>query len=83
MPLHTVELEQAPAYWAQIAARANAGEPCLLTRCGVPYAAVVSPALLAKASPSRFLNLRGTGRGLWGTDATKFVASSRGAGADV
>jgi antitoxin (DNA-binding transcriptional repressor) of toxin-antitoxin stability system len=83
MPLHTIGLEQGRSNLPRLASRANAGEPSLLTRHGKPYAAIVSPELLAKARPrSRFLSLRGTGKGLWGKESAKFVAAVRDEWAD-
>ncbi|WP_225785438.1 type II toxin-antitoxin system Phd/YefM family antitoxin [Xenophilus sp. Marseille-Q4582] len=79
MSLRTVGLEQGRSNLPELASRARAGEPSLLTRHGKPYAAIVSPELLAKATrrPSGFLSLRGTGRGLWGPAPARHVADLR------
>ncbi|MES2530970.1 MAG: Prevent-host-death protein [Pseudomonadota bacterium] len=67
MILHTIGLEQGRKTLPELASRAQAGEPSLLTRHGKPYAAIVSPELLVQAQPrARFLALRGSGKGLWG-----------------
>lgn len=79
MSLRTFGLEQGRSKLPELASRANAGEPSLLTRHGKPYAAIVSPTLLAKATqrPSNFLSLRGTGKGLWGPSPARHIAELR------
>ncbi|GHC68298.1 hypothetical protein GCM10007320_00530 [Pseudorhodoferax aquiterrae] len=78
MTLHTVGLEQGRSTLPDLASRAHAGEPSLLTRHGKPYAAIVPPGMLAQARPrARFLALRGTGRGLWGASPAEAVAKLR------
>lgn len=78
MPLHTIGLEQGRNTLPELASRAHAGEPSLLTRHGKPYAAIVSPEMLTKArTRSRFLALRGSGKGLWGTSPSKVIANMR------
>jgi antitoxin (DNA-binding transcriptional repressor) of toxin-antitoxin stability system len=62
----------------ELASRAHAGEPSLLTRHGKPYAAIVPPDVLNKAKRrARFLVLRGTGKGLWGPTPASEVAAIR------
>jgi antitoxin (DNA-binding transcriptional repressor) of toxin-antitoxin stability system len=78
MTLHTVGLEEGRSTLPALAARANAGEPSLLTRHGKPYAAIVSPDLVLKSrARGAFLALRGTGKGLWGSDAARTIAALR------
>lgn len=78
MTLHTVGLEQGRNTLPQLASRAHAGEPSLLTRHGKPYAAIVSADMLIKAQPrARFLALRGSGKGLWGPLPAATVADLR------
>ena len=81
MAVNTVGLEQGRSRLPELAARANAGEPCLLTRHGRPFAAIVSPDMLQKAQRKRrgvsFLSLRGSGKGLWGPSATEFISQIR------
>jgi len=78
MPLHTIGLEQGRNTLPELASRAHAGQPSLLTRHGKPYAAIVSPDMLAKARPrSRFMALRGSGKGLWGASPSKGIADMR------
>ena len=78
MTLRTIGLERGRSTLPELASRAHAGEPSLLTRHGKPYAAIVSPDMLAKARPrSRFLALRGSGKGLWSTSASKESADLR------
>ena len=78
MTLHTVGLEQGRNTLPELASRAHAGEPSLLTRHGKPYAAIVSADMLAQARPrTRFLALRGSGKGLWGALPAATVADLR------
>ena len=78
MPLRTIGLEQGRSTLPELASRAHAGEPSLLTRHGKPYAAIVSADVLIKALPRRrFLGLRGSGAGLWGASAAATVAELR------
>ncbi len=79
MALHTVGLQQGRNTLPELASRAHAGEASLLTRHGKPYAAIVPPDMVAKLRPrSRFLALRGSGKGLWGKDPAATVAAMRG-----
>lgn len=78
MALHTVGLEQGRNTLPELASRAHAGEPSLLTRHGKPYAAIVPAEMLAKAQPrTRWLALRGSGKGLWGPRPASTVAALR------
>ena len=80
MSMNTIGLEQGRSRLPELAARANAGEPSLLTRHGKPFAAIVSPDMLEKARQRRrvsLLALRGSGKGLWGPSATEFIAQIR------
>jgi antitoxin (DNA-binding transcriptional repressor) of toxin-antitoxin stability system len=77
MTLHTVGLEQGRNTLPQLAARAHAGEPSLLTRHGKPYAAIVPPDMAALRSRVSFLALRGTGKGLWGPSPAQGIAELR------
>ena len=78
MPLHTVGIEKGRSTLPQLASRAHAGEPSLLTKHGKPYAAIVSPAMLQKARPRfNFLTLRGSGKGLWGASPAQAISELR------
>ena len=79
MSRHTVGHEQGRSNMPELASQAHAVKPSLLTKHGKPYAAIVSPELLAKATrrPSGFLSLRGTGKGLWGPSPARDVANLR------
>lgn len=78
MTVRTVGLEQGRSTLPELASRAHAGEPSLLTRHGKPFAAIVSPDLLARSQPrARFLALRGSGKGLWGPSPARAVADMR------
>jgi antitoxin (DNA-binding transcriptional repressor) of toxin-antitoxin stability system len=78
MPLHTVGLEEGRNTLPELASRAHAGEPSLLTRHGKPYAAIVPPEVLTKVRPrTRFLALRGSGKGLWGAAPARAIAAAR------
>lgn len=85
MTLRKIELEQGRNKLPELACRAHAGEPSLLMRYGKPYAAIVSPKLLERATPraSGFLSLRGTGKGLWGDLPARHVADLRDEWKDV
>ena len=78
MTLRTVGLEQGRNTLPELASRAHAGEPSLLTRHGKTYAAIVSPEVLLKARPRlRVLSLRGSGKRLWGTSPAQTIADAR------
>ena len=78
MPLYTMGLQEGRSNLAALASRAHAGQPSLLTRHGKPYAAIVSAEMLLKARPrQRFLELRGSGKGLWGPAPAGGIAAER------
>lgn len=75
-------LEQARIQLPAIIANAHDGISSVITRHGKPYAAVVPFQQLQKSrssssSASGLLALRGTGRGLWGTDIAQTVSQLR------
>ena len=72
-------LEQARMRFPEIVANANAGQYCIITKHGKPVAAVIPLADLPKEQKSKFnfLSLKGTGRGLWGTDTGQFITDLR------
>ena len=74
-------LEQARIQLPAIVADAHAGHASIITRHGKPYAAIVPIQDFQKSQPaseaSGLLALRGTGRGLWGSDVTKTIADLR------
>jgi len=75
-------LEQARIQLPHIVAEAHAGMRSVITKHGKPYAAVVPLNDLAHApaqgpAGESLLALRGTGRGLWGTDLGQTVADLR------
>jgi|GEM_PF-5394793 len=78
----TYDLKQAAARLSCIVRDAQAGETCLITRHGVPLAALVSvehwQAQKPKASSNAgILALRGTGCGLWNTSHALAVTKLR------
>jgi antitoxin (DNA-binding transcriptional repressor) of toxin-antitoxin stability system len=76
MKMHAVELAQAQDCLFQLAARAHAGEPTLLTRHGQPYVAIVPADVLTGARPrARFTALRGSGKGLWAASPADSVVA--------
>jgi antitoxin (DNA-binding transcriptional repressor) of toxin-antitoxin stability system len=78
MSLRIIGLEQGRNTLPELASRAHSGEPSLLTRHGKPYAAIVSPDVLMRSRPrTRFLSLRGTGKGLWGASPSQAIADAR------
>ena len=80
--MHTIGIEQGRNTLPQLALRAFGGEPSVLTKHGKPYAAIVPLEILevvkrAQAGNSSFLSLRGTGKGLWGTEPARMIAQMR------
>ncbi len=57
--------------------RAHAGEQTIIKKRGIPYAAIV--ALDQRKLPGRegLLNLRATGKGLWGKNSTATIDQYR------
>lgn len=77
-------LEQARIQLPSIVANAHAGMRIVITRHGKPYAAVVPVQDLQKSHTGSdaglgLLALRGTGRGLWGTEALAELRNEWGA----
>ncbi len=75
-------LEQARIQLPNIIANAHAGIRSVITKHGRPYAAIVPIQDIQKSSTdaeltSGILALRGTGRGLWGTDVGHTVSELR------
>lgn len=74
-------LEQARIQLPHIVAEAHAGFSSVITKHGKPYAAIVPLQGLAALTlgdvGTNLLSLRGTGRGLWGTDVGQTVADLR------
>ena len=56
---------------------AAAGRTTIITRRGRPVAAVMPAAAQAQARQASLLALAGTGRGLWGRDSARTIASLR------
>lgn len=72
-------LEQARIRFPEIVANANAGQYCIITKHGKPYAAVVPLTDLPKVPNSgpSFLSLKGSGRGLWGPNVGQVIDGLR------
>ncbi len=75
-------LEQARIQLPSIVADAHAGIRSIITKHGKPYAAIVPIADIQRSRAksdvaSGLLNLRGTGRGLWGSRSGQTVAALR------
>ena len=75
-------LEQARNQLPSIVADAHAGIPSIITKHGKPYAAIVpmqdfEKTRAASEVGSDLLALRGTGRGLWGTDVAQTISELR------
>ena len=67
-------LEQARANLPALAAQAHAGKTSVITRHGKPYAAIVPVAVArAQRGGASLLDLRGSGKRLWGRSAAKTV----------
>ena len=75
----TVGIEQGRNTLPQLALRAFGGEPCVLTKHGKPYAAIVPLEMVQRAQmrKSNFSALRGTGKGLWGDAPAQMIADMR------
>lgn len=77
----TYSLEQARIQLPAIIANAHAGVASIITRHGKPYAAVVPiqefQKLYAADMAPDLLALRGTGHGLWGSNAGQTIAEWR------
>lgn len=78
----TYDLTTAAAQLSRIVRDAQAGETCLITRRGVPIAALVPVAQCQAQKPKASSNLgilalRGTGLGLWNTSQALAVAKLR------
>ena len=75
-------LEQARIQLPHIVSDAHAGLTSVITRHGKPYAAIVSIHELEKSravinAASGLLTLRGTGRGVWGSNVAQTIAEMR------
>ena len=75
----TVGIEQGRNTLPQLALRAFGGEPCVLTKHGKPYVAIVPLAMVKRdqVGKSSFLDLRGSGKGLWGDAPAQMIADMR------
>ncbi|MFZ2303520.1 MAG: type II toxin-antitoxin system prevent-host-death family antitoxin [Minisyncoccia bacterium] len=59
--------------------RAHRGQVTVITKRGVPYAAIVPiTEAVKKTAGIRLQNLRGSGKGLWREDAAAWVNEIRG-----
>ena len=70
-------VEEARRTFAAILDKAARGGTTIITRRGVPVAAIVPPGVAAKARPVSLLALAGSGKGLWGPDSAKAVVRMR------
>lgn len=76
------DLEQVRKQLPSLVADAHAGNACIITKHGKPYAAIVpieefEQTRAAANAASGLLALRGTGRGLWGADVGQTVTDLR------
>jgi prevent-host-death family protein len=78
MASKTCGAEQARSHLPELLEAAHHGSSTIITKHGRPYAALVS---LAQSEPARkgssLLDLKGSGRGLWGRDSARSVARMR------
>lgn len=70
-------VEEARREFPAILDAAARGGTTIITRRGVPVAAVVPASAAACARPLSLLSLAGSGKGLWGADASKGIARLR------
>jgi prevent-host-death family protein len=62
--------DDARAHLPELIAAARAGESTIITKHGVPVAALVPVSVLAAHAPqTSLLALAGSGRGIWGKDS--------------
>lgn len=75
----TMGLEQARNELPRVAEEAHGGQVRILTRRGRPVAAIVPVelALASRRASRALLELRGTGKGLWGRSAAREVDALR------
>ena len=78
MAIWRSEIEEVQRRLPAILKQANRGEPCVVTKQGRDYAAIVPPNYLEgrKGGPS-LLPLRGSGKGLWGRASNCATARTR------
>jgi prevent-host-death family protein len=58
--------------------RANRGKPTLITKRGIPYAAIMPvTALVRQQSGLSIRDLRGSGKGLWGKNVRAWIERIR------
>ncbi len=76
--IKSLGLEQARMNLPRVVAQAHDGEMSLITRHGKPYAAVVPVSVaMAGRGRSKLLDLRGSGKGLWGKPVPLAVRALR------
>ena len=78
MASKTCGAEQARAHLPELLEAAHHGSSTIITKHGRPYAALVSLAHSeSRRKESSLLDLKGSGRGLWGRDSARSVARIR------
>ena len=77
--METLGIEATRRRLPELVEAAHAGKPTLITRHGRPLAALV-PAAMAQQrvrNPAALLALKGSGRGLWGSEPQRSIATLR------
>jgi prevent-host-death family protein len=70
--------EEARAKLPELLEQAHRGVPTVITKRGEPYAALVPVTdRRARRRGSAFIALRGSGRGLWGSEVARALADLR------
>lgn len=76
--IKSLGLEQARVNLPSVVAQAHGGEMSLITRHGKPYAAIVPVSVaMAGRGRSKLLDLRGSGKGLWGDSVSQTIRALR------
>jgi prevent-host-death family protein len=76
MAKRKIGAEEARARLPKLLELAHHGHTTVVTRRGEPYA-VVAPVEQAVRTKGKVLDLRGTGEGLWGSDASRTLRRMR------
>ncbi|OGA02858.1 MAG: hypothetical protein A3H35_01045 [Betaproteobacteria bacterium RIFCSPLOWO2_02_FULL_62_17] len=73
-PISTIGAEEARKAFPALIEQARQGKTTLVTKHGRPCAVIAPPdALTAKPAGADILQLRGTGKGLWGRSAARTI----------
>ena len=75
MKTYKEDLEQASRNLPALLERAHHGKITVITKCGMPYAAIIPVGETMKRTAGiRIQDLRGSGKGLWGGDVPAWAS---------